>query len=594
MRYTRNEHRQFLEDELRSQTKAFKEKLESSAEYLLLEKEEVFVAKLLKFKEGEMILKFPTKRGIPRSGEYLYCFTVPKQLRNYRNWKKASYGDLIKEKGLYTEAVCIWQAPINDDVEFCIAGFRGVDLEFASSLESVSDLILVLGPNKPPYEYILNLQNIVLNNNTIEVNEIFDADFNNDQIQHSELDKKKEVINFILTQLSLVDTIILEGPPGTGKTYLIAEICNSLCKNGKSVLVTALTNRALIEVAGVVPNGAEKPALNSLLENGRVFKTKISLDESKNIPRLEQTNTLTPQPGNLILSTFYITSAEAAESNSLSKFDYVIVDEASQALIAMFGVARILGEKNIWIGDTNQLPPVVSINEDKVIRKSYDKLVDGMKALVSLGTVPTYQLSTTYRLTKRAASYTEIFYPNKLASSSTNKVSDKFITLDLLVKRYIHPNGGPCLVKLNLEVGNRKPSNGVSFILNLIAHIFYTTEGVHLSVLSYFVDTTKALQKACYQKLGYHKNLLIETVSRVQGLTTDITIFFIPNSGYNWSLEKRLFNVATSRSRGATIIISDTNIISNNPNLDGLVRQYLERLDDEFSFEVDLGQFKLK
>ena len=249
MRYTRDEHWQFLEDELRSQTKAFKEKLESSAEYLLLEKEEVFVAKLLKFKEGEMILKFPTKRGIPRSGEYLYCFTVPKQLRNYRNWKKASYGDLIKEKGLHTEAVCIWQAPINNDAEFCIAGFRGVDLEFASSLEDASDLILVLGPNKPPYEYIINLQNIVLNNDTIEVNEIFDADFKNDIVHHSELDKKKEAVNFILTQLSLVDTFILEGPPGTGKTHLIAEICNSLCKKGKSVLVTALTNRALIEVA---------------------------------------------------------------------------------------------------------------------------------------------------------------------------------------------------------------------------------------------------------------------------------------------------------------------------------------------------------
>jgi len=25
------------------------------------------------------------KRGLPRKGEYLYCFTVPKELRDYRN-----------------------------------------------------------------------------------------------------------------------------------------------------------------------------------------------------------------------------------------------------------------------------------------------------------------------------------------------------------------------------------------------------------------------------------------------------------------------------------------------------------------------------
>jgi superfamily I DNA and/or RNA helicase len=36
-------------------------------------------------------------------------------------------------------------------------------------------------------------------------------------------------------------------------------------------------------------------------------------------------------------------------------FDYVIVDEASQALLAMFGAAKLLGKKNIWFGDTKLL-----------------------------------------------------------------------------------------------------------------------------------------------------------------------------------------------------------------------------------------------
>ena len=45
------------------------------------------------------------------------------------------------------------------------------------------------------------------------------------------------------------DTIIIQGPPGTGKTYLMALLCEVLLKSDFRILVTALTNRALIELA---------------------------------------------------------------------------------------------------------------------------------------------------------------------------------------------------------------------------------------------------------------------------------------------------------------------------------------------------------
>jgi rRNA-processing protein FCF1 len=109
-------------------------------------------------------------------------------------------------------------------------------------------------------------------------------------------------------------------------------------------------------------------------------------------------------------------------------------------------------------------------------------------------------------------------------------------------------------------------------------------ENLHISVLSNYIDTVKALQKIIYGSIDEPKNLLIETVARIQGLTTDVTIFVIPNSGYNHSLEKRLFNVATSRAKRHTIIISDKNIISSYPYLDEDVKMYLQKLNDEYSF----------
>lgn len=577
MIYSRQIHWQFLEDELRAQTSTFKQKLETSAKYLLVEREELFVAQFLKIEEGEMVLKFSNKRGLPRKGEYLYCFTVPKVYRNYGNWGNMTYGELIKVKGNFTEAVCIWQAPLKDSKDFSIAGFRGIEMEFATNLLNASGMILLLGPNKPPYEYILNLQKIVKSNYSEPASSILDNDFQKTHYLPVLLDNRNNISDFILSQLSLNDTLILQGPPGTGKTYQIAEICKKLCLNGKSVLVTSLTNRALIEVV-------EKPALRELLKEHRIFKTKLSTDEAKDLPNLQSIKEISPQPGNLILSSFYITSGEATKMNNDQLFDYIIVDEASQALLAMFGAAKLLGKRNVWIGDTNQLPPVISLNEDKVQKKNYGAMVDGLKSLSGSSTIPFYQLTETYRLTKRSASFTGIFYNDSLNSKSKNNLRLSFSEMAVDIGKFLNNHGGPTLIKTDLEIGNRKTSIATGIVIKLVTQLLATNENLHISVLTYFVDTTKALQKSIYQSGGYHKNLLVETVSRVQGLTTDITIFLIPNSGYNRSLEKRLFNVATSRSKRHTIIIADKDILTSYPNIDENVKLYLQKLNQEFSF----------
>ena len=581
MVHSRKQHWQFLEEELRAQTEAFKQKLDSAATSLLRDREELFVAQYLALRDGMLILKFSNSRGLPRRGEFLYGFTVPEDLRDHRAWRGRTYGDLIKAKLNFSELECIWQAPSNDKA-FSIAGFRRVDLAFAQHLQGNEGAIMLLGPNKPPYEYLANLQSVVLNEVNDRLAPVLDIDLRKHDWKPTLIDAKKSIPDFILAQLALDETLIIQGPPGTGKTHQIAELCQRLCAAGKSVLVTALTNRALIEVA-------EKPALVELMKAHRIFKTKISVDERQQLKHLQQAIDLAPQPGNLVLSTFHVASGGAVQVAGYPPFDVVIVDEASQALLAMLAAAKLLGRNNIWIGDVRQLPPVITLGGDLVERRGTGTLVEGLRSLSSCGSVPIFQLTETHRLTERAARYTGVFYRGTLKAKTSKPVRTSYPELPSEVAKFFHANGGPTLLSTQFPVGDRKPEMAAAMAVELVKHLLAVEEPLHISVLAPFVATVKALQRGVFQTMGYRKNVLVETVSRVQGLTTDITLYVVPNTQYSWSLEQRLFNVATSRARRHTIIFADKGVL-NNPQMDPAVRLYLTQLQNEFSFYVESSQ----
>lgn len=580
MIYSRKEHYLFLEEELRAQTDQFKQKLDTSASYLLNVREELFISQFVKIENGEMILKFSTSRGLPRKGEYLYCFTTPNHLHLFKEWGQITYGDLLKSKGFATELVCIWQASLKDDSKHCLVGFRGVDIEFAEHVDGHIGAFLILGPNIPPTQYISNLQYVIKNNTQERIEKLIEGNVELKKVEPTSLDGNTNISDFIITQLNLTDGVILQGPPGTGKTYQIATICKKLCERGASVLVTALTNRALMEVAG-------KEELRNLLEDGKIHKTKVSVDEAKELPQLDYVKTLSSEPGQIMLSTFYITSGEAKNGSGMPSFDYVIMDEASQALLGMCAVVKLLGRKCLFVGDTNQLAPVIAINEDRIARRNYHFYANGLSSLKGLVTIPSYRLSYTYRLTPRATIFTGLFYNGTLSSRSGSKTPFRYDDIVDSVAKFFHPQGGPTLLKTDMPLGDKKPVAALLLTTLLVSALLGRKEKLHISVLTFYIETTKALQRAIYQTLGSHNNLLIDTVSRIQGLTTDVAIYVVPNTSYYRLLDRRLFNVATSRSRRHTIIVTDTDIINHLDMIDIDVYRFMNKLEEE-SFYIPI------
>ena len=562
----RRKHWQFLEDELKAETEDFKKIYLATAISLLKISQEMYVAQFISFKDGEMIMQFPISRALPRKGDFLVCMVLPPELQDYRNWGDRSYRDLYKARYNSTECVCIWHSPANDP-RYSLVGFSKVSVDFANYIKKTPNIVLTFAPQRPPIDYVMNLQKVVEDQYSKGVASILDANYQAKDWEPIPI-RQDDVSGFVYSQMALTETMILEGPPGTGKTYMIAELCAKICAEGHSVLVTALTNRALMEIA-------EKPAVESLLGEHRIFKTNISMDEIRELSKLETLKSIAPMPGCLVMSTFYITSGYAAELTIEQPFDYVIMDEASQAIFPMFAASRKIGKRNLWVGDIHQLSPIVILNGNRITIGGYKHLIEGLKLLADNSISPIYQLATAYRFGQRAANYTGVFYNDSLVAKESPKYNDLPSMFKILSK-----DGGPTLVLTDMPSGDCTPQFAIYIATFIVDNIVKDNKDKEIAVLTCMKKTTRALQMAITQKVRTRKKLLVDTVARVQGLTTDITIFFVPDYSYIRTLEPHLFNVATSRAREHTIIIADKYVLDSTI-LDTKVRRFLERLKQD-------------
>lgn len=446
---------------------------------------------------------------------------------------------------------------------------KNITVDFANLLESQNPII-AFGPNDPPLKYLLNLKDIVQNSECEATKEILDYFSATESVWNPQkIAATEDLTVHILRSLETHNSVAIQGPPGTGKTYRMAKLIAQLLSERKSVLVTALTNEALKVIAS-------KEDLKPYLEGGKVSKTSLTIDERHELPKLvaNEGNVCNASPGYLTLATFYISSGWAKDMHETTPFDYVVVDEASQALLPMIAASKKLGNKVIWIGDQKQLAPVVKTNEDKINKCGWYTIVKGFDTLCNNIIMPTFMLSDTFRLTKRGADFTGIFYNNEL--NSVSEISEVNTSLQELNRQ-----GGPSLLDLRLKVGDKKPENALYAVYNLTERILMECPEAKIAILSKFKETVKELQKTFITRLRCEEipdNLKIETVDRIQGLTVDYTIFFIPNASVSYSLESELFNVATSRASRCTIIVADKMILKNF--MSDEVRRFLLKINE--------------
>ena len=581
MYYTRENHKRFLDKELTAISESYLKLLNTKA-ISLLASNDLYVTQYVKldFKKsdieadrnvlgtGQLMLRFKKEKGIPRKNEYFTAVILEKDMCLPKNWGDITWGKLRSHQVEFSEVHCVWQGK-TDDNGFLLCGFSGISLEMSQYLinNNLEGCVIVLGPQEPPMEYYQNLITIISNTSPdYPAKEILDFDKRNIEWNPERINSNSSQVDKIVTSLNSNNELVFQGPPGTGKTHLMAAIVARLITENKSVLVTALTNRALIELA-------QKDSLKEFLIQKKVKKTNVSADElisCKNLCPVESKQ-ITCMPGCVTLSTFYNASGWAKICYEEQPFDYVIMDEASQALFGMIAACKNLGKRIIWIGDQNQMQPIVLLSEETLVRNDYGMLANGFKTLCDNFDCKSYILTESHRLLPNAASLTSIFYHTPIKS-----VAGFEYQIDVNKLTFAPQNGGCSLILTEMPVGEKADRSCCLYAIDIIANILSCYPQINISVLSKFRATVRMLQNCFVSRFGGLNNVLIDTVERVQGMTCDICLYYIPNTMMSMSLEKSLFNVATSRAKQLTIIVSDKSIL--NTTCDRTVATYLQKV----------------
>ncbi|OYU82595.1 MAG: hypothetical protein CFE24_14735 [Flavobacterium sp. BFFFF2] len=556
MKIPQDKHIAFYEQQIKAQEDKWREYADCAMNILIQEKR-LFIGRIwgvqeshgnvvLRFNEGEVPrMKQPYFLGLVGSEAPENPLTWKFSYKTFRESTKPKYYSGVKAD-IYT--VTYWKTEEGKSY-ILVSGF---DLEVLSNIkEKFLDRkihpLIVVAETDPPVEYLINLKEFISKN---ENDTILDLELNVSEENWGpvNLNNQKSVTHDIIEFIEKQKTTLLQGPPGTGKSYLAAELCDYYLKAGKSVCVTALTNKALMEIAA-------KDGLINPLNFGKVYKTNLTGDELKVIPKLKKVESFTPKYGDLLLSTYYKLAQKQSEIIEGSKrFDLLIIEEASQAYLATIAMFSSIAEKILIIGDHKQLTPVVlKIEEAKTIFEKIEGVINGLQTFAFNNNEVSYRLTKTRRLTSDASELTGLFYDNSLASISDREGNTGFSSK---YRNLFHENGGISIAKLSSAKVGFTERNIFNFICKISREIIANNSKIEIALLTPYVSVESELYTQYSKLSNEYKSITINTVHKIQGLTTDLTILYLPLTPAAFDLNDNLFNVATSRATRGTLIIT--------------------------------------
>ena len=515
----------------------------------------------IQYETGMVILKFP-RRMAPRLKVQKAITVIKKGARqelgeHVTEWKSL-WEDFCKNPDYHSSGSDItpmYYVPGKNDGYDYVAcsgiSTKLYDLFVKTTSEGKSLSVLIYNPF-PPVDYYKNLSrymDVFSDNEELKLEpKIAYEDWQPEELAFDE-NHPNGISEKILQTLLVEDCCVLQGPPGTGKSYTIATIIAAYLNKGKNVCVTTMANKGLVELI------KQKP-LKEFVSAGKISKTNLSIDERKQICGVKNaTPDLIVPNGELLCATNYVLSSVFSEKKmalyGLPKYDLVVIEEASQAFLTAIAAFKQLGDKCLIVGDPMQLPPIVKLNNPLYNTWNVNTQVEGLKTFALGSAVKSYRIVTTFRLTEKSAALTKVFYGNRFVSVKNDYLDFTSAGTSLF------PNDGGVLYHCTEDLKNGFYSDKADYLIRLVVNTMENHFPQRsLAIITPFRDTVKELQKR-FSIADIDLDITIETIDRIQGMTVDYAILYIPGRNPGFALEERRFNVATSRSLSTTLIISD-------------------------------------
>ncbi|WP_327355857.1 AAA domain-containing protein [Streptomyces sp. NBC_01304] len=366
--------------------------------------------------------------------------------------------------------------------------------------------------------------------------------------------------------------VVVDSPPGAGKSTLVVNAARELAAAGRSLMVVAQTNA---QVDDLVLRLAEK---DPELPVGRLHSSDAdpydkALDELDHVRKSTKAGDLAGLP--VVIST----AAKWAHVKDVEPWQHAIVDEAyqmrSDGLLAVAG----LFERALFVGDPGQLDPFSIVGSEQWAGLSYDPSSSAVTTLLAHNPeLPQHRLPVSWRLPASAAPLvSRAFYPYTPFRSGTGH-EDRRLNFgvpsdgsgpDRVIDEAAESGWG--LLELPARHTPRTDPEAVRAVAQVVRRLLdrggaATSERgpdpVPLTADRIAVGTAHrdqaAAVRAALAELGV-AGITVDTANRLQGREYDVTVVLHPLSGRPdataFHLETGRLCVLASRHRHACIVV---------------------------------------
>ena len=323
---------------------------------------------------------------------------------------------------------------------------------------------------------------------------------------------------------------------------------------------------------GISPSKMESMA-SWLLENEKIdeIHDKIKKLENKIVKDIIDTS-------NIILST---NSTSAIEEIAKTKFDVVIVDEATQATIPSVLIPLAKARRFILAGDHKQLPPtIISKKAQNLENTLFEELIEKYPNKSAL-------LNVQYRMNSFLMKFpnSEFYNGNLKSDLSVDNINiNEMITLNNLnenkLEKDLHDDSKPLLFinTSDLEENREKHLKDSKSIINkseaniasLIAK-FYLKNGINtkdIGIISPYADQVNLIKDKT--------DIEVKSVDCFQGREKEVIIISTVRSNENGNIgflkDLRRLNVAITRAKRKLIIIGNKDTLNRNSTYSRLIK----------------------